>query len=91
MAGSDIKAKRITSGAASIGRARMCQLVVTVNNTGAGRLTITDGNGGATVFDADLSQNLTHMIDLCGDGILVTDDVYASTVTNITSLTILYR
>ena len=55
MANSDVKAKRLTgTGAASIGRARLRQIQV-LTGGGAGRLTLTDGNGGSTVLDIDFS------------------------------------
>lgn len=91
MAGSDVKAKRLAgTGAASIGRARIRQIVATVSNAGDGRLTITDGNGGETLLDVDLSTTLTHSIDLPGDGILSTSDPYVSLFTNISAITLLY-
>lgn len=91
MAGSDVKAKRLAgTGAASVGRARLRQVYVTVNNTGAGRLTITDGDGGATLFDVDLSTNLTHSVEIPDEGIVATSDLYVSAFTNIDAITILY-
>lgn len=91
MAGSDVKAKRVTStGAVGIGRARIRHITVLVSNVGAGRLTITDGNGGATILDVDLSSDLMHTIDIPDEGILSTSDPYVSAATNVTAATIFW-
>ena len=91
MAGSDVKAKRLAeTGAAGIGRVRIRQIVATVSNVGDGRLTITDGSGGATLLDVDLSTTLTHSIDLPADGILSSSDPYISAFTNISAITLIY-
>ena len=89
MSRSDIKTKRVTSGAVGIGRARIRQLQVTVG-AGAGRLTITDGNGGATVADLDFVASSTHSVNIPSEGILCTDDPYLATVTNISAVTVFY-
>ena len=69
MAGSDVKAKRVTgTGAVGIGRARIRHITVLVSNAGAGRITITNGNGGATLLDVDLSTDLSHTIDIPDEG-----------------------
>lgn len=91
MAISDIKAKRLTgTGAASIGRTRIKQIQVLTNATGAGRLTITDGDGGATVLDIDLAVSDSHTLNIPANGVVVTSDVYVSAATNITALTVFY-
>ena len=54
MANSDVKSKRLTgTGAASVGRSRLRQVQILTSSGGAGRLTLTDGNGGATILDID--------------------------------------
>ena len=54
MANSDVKSKRLTgTGAASVGRSRLRQIQILTSSGGAGRLTLTDGNGGATILDRD--------------------------------------
>jgi hypothetical protein len=51
MAGSDVKSKRLTgTGSAGVGPARIRQIQVLTDAVGAGRLTITDGNGGSYRF-----------------------------------------
>jgi hypothetical protein len=90
MANSDVKAKRLTgTGAASVGRARLRQVQV-LTGAGAGRLTFTDGNGGATVLDIDFLASDSHSVNIPDEGILFTDDVYVGTATNVTAMTIFY-
>tara|TARA_R100000808_G_C2153593_1_gene163946 strand:+ start:4577 stop:4855 length:279 start_codon:yes stop_codon:yes gene_type:complete len=89
MANSDVTSKRLTgTGAASVGRARLRQLQVLTNNSGAGRVTLTDGNGGSTVLDLDFKQDETHSVNIPDEGILFTSDVYVATATNVTAITV---
>lgn len=91
MSRSDIKTKRLTgTGAVGIGRARIRQLQVLVSNAGAGRLTVTDGNGGATILDLDFKADDTHSVNIPSEGILSTNDPYVSAATNVTALTVFY-
>jgi len=91
MAGSDIKTKRVTgTGALSVGRARIRHITVLVSSAGAGRVTITDGNGGATLLDVDLASNSFSTIDIPDDGILATSDIYVSAATNVTAATVFW-
>lgn len=91
MAGSDIKAKRVEgTGAVGIGRARIRQLQVKIGATTAGRITITNGNGGATVLDLDFSPSDTHSVNIPSDGVLFTEDPYVSVATNLNAMTIFY-
>lgn len=90
MSSSDIKAKRLTgTGAASVGRSRIRQIQATVG-AGAGRLTVTDGSGGATILDIDFTASQTHSVNIPANGILSTSDPYISAATNITALTLFY-
>lgn len=90
MANSDVKTKRLTgTGAASLGRNRLRQIQV-LTGAGAGRLTLTDGNGGATVLDIDFLASDSHSVNIPDDGCLFTDDLYVATLTNITAMTIFY-
>jgi len=90
MAGSDIKTKRLTgTGAVGIGRARIRQLQVTVG-AAAGRLTITDGNGGATILDLDFAASDTHSVNIPSDGVLSTSDPYISVATNVSAINLFY-
>jgi len=89
MAGSDVKAKRITgTGSAAVGPARIRQIQV-LSTTGTPRLTITDGNGGSTVLDLDFVASETHSVNIPDEGIKVSD-IYISVLTNITALTVFY-
>lgn len=91
MANSDVKAKRFTAtGALSIGRARIRHVTALVSNAGAGRLTITEGNGGATILDVDMAANGFATIDVPDEGILCAADPYVSAATNITAATIFW-
>lgn len=91
MAGSDVKAKRVTgTGAVGIGRARLRHITVLVSNVGAGRVTITDGSGGATILDVDLAANGFATIDIPDEGILSVSDPYVSAATNVTAATIFW-
>jgi hypothetical protein len=90
MSGSDVKSKRVTAtGALSVGRSRLRMLVVTTTAT-AGRLTMTDGDGGAVLLDVDLVPSNTHNFYVPEEGILFTSDLFISTLTNITSVTAFY-
>tara|TARA_B100001093_G_scaffold493486_1_gene535697 strand:- start:485 stop:760 length:276 start_codon:yes stop_codon:yes gene_type:complete len=90
MSNSDVRAKRLAgTGAASTGRARLRQVQV-LTGGGAGRLTLTDGNGGATVVDLDFTQSQTHSVNIPDEGVLFTSDIHVSVATNVTALTIFF-
>jgi len=90
MANSDVKAKRFTgTGAAGLGRARLRQLQV-LTGASAGRLTLTDGDGGATVLDIDFLASDSHSVNIPDDGVLFASDIYISAATNITAMTLFY-
>jgi len=89
MAGSDVKAKRVTAtGSAGVGPARIRQIQV-LTTTGTPRLTITDGNGGATVLDLDFLASDSHSVNIPAEGILVSD-IYVSAFTACTAVTVFY-
>lgn len=89
MARSDVKAKRLTAtGSAGVGPARIRQIQLKTAS-GTPRLTITDGNGGATVLDLDFNGSDTHSVNIPADGIRV-EDIYISAFTNITAATVFY-
>ena len=91
MANSDVKSKRLTgAGAASVGRTRLRKVSVLVDNVGPGRLTLTDGNGGATVLDVDFGTNDSFTLMLPDNGSLFETDIHVATATNITALTVFY-
>ena len=58
---SDVLTKRVTgTGSLAVGPARVRQIQV-LTGAGAGRLTVTNGNGGTTVLDIDfLASDLTR-------------------------------
>ena len=85
----DVSSKRVTgTGALSIGRSRIRQVVVTVSD--AGRLTMTSGNGGTTKIDLDFGAAGTYDIFIPGTGVLFDADPYISTATNVTAATVFW-
>jgi len=90
MSGSDVKAKRVTgTGSLGVGPARIRQIQV-LSTTGTPRLTVTDGDGGSTVLDLDFLASDSHSVNIPAEGIRV-DDVYISTLTAITAMTVFYN
>lgn len=90
MAGSDVKATRLTdTGSAGVGPARIRQIQV-LTTTGTPRLTITDGNGGATVLDLDFLASDSHSVNIPAEGIRVSD-IYVSVFTACTAVTVFYN
>ncbi len=90
MSGSDVNAKRLTgTGSAGVGPARIRQIQV-LTTTGTPRLTITDGNGGSTVLDLDFLASDSHSVNIPAEGIRVSD-IYISTFTAVTALTVFYN
>lgn len=89
MASSDVKSKRITAtGSLAVGPARIRQIQV-LSTIGTPRLTITDGDGGATILDLDFIASDSHSVNIPDDGIRV-GDVFVETLTNITAATFFY-
>jgi len=87
---SDVKAVRVTAtGDTGSGGTRLKGIHVSAAS-GGGRLTITDGNGGATIFDADFTASTDGDIIFPGNGILARDGIWVSAITNITSVTLFY-
>lgn len=87
---SNVRARRYTTtGACGVGRSRI-SLVVGTATGGAGRLTITNGQGGATLLDVDLPTNSTFQFLVPESGILSENDPYISTATNVTAVTIFF-
>lgn len=90
MYAADVRAKRVTgTGAMSMGRVRLGALIVTVG-AGAGRLTLTNGDGGPTLVDMDFVASDTHHITLPGDGLLFSSDPYVSAATNVSAATLFF-
>ena len=89
MAGSDVRAKRITStGSVGVGPARIRQIQLKTAS-GTPRLTVTYCNGGATVLDLDFNASDTHSVNIPDEGIRVSD-IHVSTLTNITAVTFFF-
>lgn len=85
----DISSKRFTgTGAAGIGRARIRMVVATL--TGAGRITLSNGSGGATRIDLDFGAAGTYDIMLPGTGTLFENDPFVTTATNVSALTLFW-
>jgi UDP-N-acetylmuramyl pentapeptide synthase len=85
----DVSSKRVTgTGALGVGRTRIRMVVITVS--GAGRLTLTSGNGGATKIDMDFGAAGTYDIFIPGTGVLFDADPYISTATNMTAATVFW-
>ena len=85
----DVNSKRVTgTGALGIGRARIRQVVATVS--GAGRIALTNGNGGATLIDLDFYGAGTYDIFISGTGVLFSSDPHVGTATNVTAATIFW-
>ena len=91
----DVKAKRVTgTGSLAVGPARIRTLHGTTSG-GAARLTITDGNGGATVLDVDAhdvsaGSGGTFTLEIPDAGIRCSTDVFIATATNVDALTVIY-
>jgi len=89
MASSDVKAKRLgATGSAGVGPARIRQIQV-LTTTGTPRLTLTDGNGGATVLDLDFLASDSHSVNIPAEGIRVSD-IYVSAFPACTAVTVFY-
>ncbi len=87
---SDVLTKRVTgTGSLGVRPARVRQVQV-LTGAGAGRLTVTNGNGGTTVLDIDFLASDSHSINIPDDGIRCSSDVYVSVATNITAMTFFY-
>ena len=91
MSSSDVLTKRVTAtGSLAVGPARIRQVQVLTNSDGAGRLTVTNGNGGATVLDIDFLASDSHSVNVPDNGVRCSSDVYVSVLTNIDAITFFY-
>ena len=91
MSSSDIQSKRITAaGSLGVGPARITQIQV-LTDSGTPRFTVTNGSGGETVLDLDFSASSLHSVNIPNDGIRCSDDVFISTFTACTAVTVFYR
>lgn len=87
----DVASKRVTAAGAITDRRTRVTAVSAVGAAGAGRLTLTDGNGGTTLLDVDIPTGVgaTLALFIGDDGIMFKTNVYAATVTA-TGVTIFY-
>ena len=91
MSNSDVRTKRVTTAASlGVGPARIRQVQVLTTGVGAGRLTITDGSGGATVLDLDFLASDSHSVNIPDWGLRCQDDVLITAMTNISAMTVFY-
>ena len=91
MSNSDVRTKRVTTAASlGVGPARIRQVQVLTTSGGAGRLTITDGSGGATVLDLDFLASDSHSVNIPDWGLRCQDDVLITAMTNISAMTVFY-
>ena len=87
---SDVQSKRVTgTGSLAVGPARIRQIQV-LTTSGSPRLTITDGNGGATVIALVFEASDLHSVNIPSDGVRVSD-INVSVFTNITAMTVFYN
>ena len=87
---SDVKAIRVTAtGDVGVGPARIRQVHV-LNAAGAGRLTITNGNGGDTLLDIDFVASDSQSVNIPDNGIRAEAGLWVSVLTTITAATIFY-
>jgi len=90
MSSSDVSSKRVTgTGSLGVGPARVRQVQV-LTSAGAGRLTVTNGNGGETLLDIDFIASDSHSVNIPDNGVRFSNDVYVTTATNITAMTVFY-
>lgn len=87
----NVRARRYTAtGACGVGRAKLVGMIV---RTGVGedsRLTITNGVGGAVLFDGDFHSNTSVTFDIPHGGVLFDQDPVVTTATNISAFTLLF-
>lgn len=87
----NVRAKRITAtGATSLGRSRIVGINMVTSGT-AGRVTITNGNGGSTLLDLDTQASTVQYIRMPEGGILSDNDPYISALTNVTAITLMVQ
>tara|TARA_R110001606_G_scaffold160204_1_gene304060 strand:+ start:640 stop:924 length:285 start_codon:yes stop_codon:yes gene_type:complete len=80
--------KNDTGDLSFTGPARLRQVEVFTSGTGTPRLTLTDGNGGATLLDLDFTNSDTHSVNIPADGILFRGGVYVETFTALEAMTV---
>lgn len=87
----DVKATRSQSvgsiDPAGAKPARLRQLQVKSGGSGTPRITLTDGNGGATLLDITFTNSDTHSVNIPGNGIRFENDIYVGSKANITAMT----
>ena len=77
------------TGDVGVGPARVKNVHV-VTSAGVGRVTITDGNGGATLIDADFLASDCASLSLPDDGVRFATGMFVTALTNVVSITVVY-
>ena len=80
--------KNDTGDLSFTGPARLRQVEVFTSSSGTPRLTLTDGNGGATLLDLDFTTSDTHSVNIPADGILFRGGIYVETFTALEAMTV---
>lgn len=89
---SDVKAARATAtGSVLAAPARVKGVNFLSDGVGTGRLTITDGNGGATLIDLDFVNSDQQFIEVPSNGVRCETGIWISALTNATAVTIFYE
>ena len=86
----DVKSAYISGTGSALAFPTRIKGMVIVAGAGAGGIEITDGNGGATLFQINTVANETMNILIPGEGIKVNTEVYVKTFSNMTCLNIFY-
>ena len=89
MSSSDVFAirKNGTGAISFTGPARLRQLEVFSSSSGSPRITLTDGDGGATLLDLDFTTSDTHSVNIPADGIRFTNSIFVSVFTDLEAAT----
>lgn len=90
MSSSDVFAvrKNATGDISFQGPARLRQVEVQTGTSGTPRLTFTDGNGGPTLLDLDLTTSDTHSVNIPADGIRFKSNIRISAMTDVVAVTV---
>ena len=89
----DVKAATVTSTGSVFGGPARVKAIYAVLASGAGSIVLNNGNGGTALISltTPASATLNPMyIPLPGEGVRFTSSVYLGTLTNVTSLTVIY-
>ena len=90
-AASDVRAVRVTGTGTAVARPARLRGLKTLVSGGAGRLTLSDGNGGEVLFDVDKADGTSLDMTIPGAGIRFKTALHVQTLTNIAAVTFLYE